>query len=221
MPTTFTVTDEADLQNAIDAIDVGGTSSAANTSYQITFAPGLTTANPLMLSSSLDAINLASGDTLDIEGNGGALDGGGAYRGLFVYSGNVTIQNLTIQNAVARGGTGAGGAGGGAGLGGGVFVASGGKATLIDTSFSGDAAVGGAGSAGAGTGVGGGIKLTGNGFGVDGTRGANGSIDGLDGSPGHGGSMGMVGGYGGDGGDGGQWWQCGRRRRKWRSWWVR
>ena len=41
MPTDFTVTDEADLQSAIDAIDVGGTSAAANTNYQITFAPGL------------------------------------------------------------------------------------------------------------------------------------------------------------------------------------
>ena len=150
MPTNFTVTDEADLQAAIDAIDVGGTSAAANTNYTITFAPGLTTANPLTLTTPLDAINLSSSDTLDIEGNGGALDGDNALRGLFIYSGNVTIHNLTIQNAVARGGEGVGGAGGGAGLGGGVFVASGGKATLINTSFSGDAAAGGSGSAGSG-----------------------------------------------------------------------
>ena len=90
----------------------------------------------MTLNSSLDAINLTSGDTLTIDGAGGALDGAGAYRGLFVYSGAVTIKNLTIQNAVARGTTGVSGGGGGAGLGGGrPFVAAAGEATLINDTF--------------------------------------------------------------------------------------
>ena len=37
------------------------------------------------------------------------LDGGGSQRGLFVYAGNVTLENLTIQNMSAVGGAGGGG----------------------------------------------------------------------------------------------------------------
>ena len=195
MPNDFTVTDETDLQNAIDAIDVGGTSAAANTNYTITFAPGLTTASPLTLTTPLDAINLSSNDTLTINGAGGALDGDKANRGLFVYSGAVTIKNLTIQNALARGGAGYGGGGGGAGLGGGVFVAAAGKATLIDVGFTDDAAVGGTSFAASGAGVGGGIGLTGNGFGVNGANG----FSGANGA----GGPGQAGGAGGHGGNGG------------------
>ena len=65
------------------------------------------------------AFNTASNVT--INGNNTILDGGGTQRGLFVFSGNVTIDNLTIQNAKARGGSGGAGlfaGGGGAGFGG-------------------------------------------------------------------------------------------------------
>ncbi len=66
--------------------------------------------------------------SLTIDGNGATLDGGavngvGGHRGLFVYSGNVTIENLTLSNMNAIGGAGVSGGGGGAGLGGGLFVA--------------------------------------------------------------------------------------------------
>ena len=67
-------------------------------------------------SADISAINLTGYDTLTINGQGAALDGAGAYRGLFAYSGATTIENLTIENAVAQGGAGGhGGGGGGAG----------------------------------------------------------------------------------------------------------
>ena len=68
------------------------------------------------------AINLTGADTLTIDGQKAILDGdnGGLFfRGLFAYSGKMTIENLTIENAVAQGGSGgegAAGGGGGAGL---------------------------------------------------------------------------------------------------------
>ncbi len=77
-------------------------------------------------SADISAINLKGLDTLTINGRGAFLDGAGAYRGLFAYSGKTTIENLTIEDAVAEGGAAAGGnggGGGGAGLGGGLFVA--------------------------------------------------------------------------------------------------
>lgn len=117
MPTSFTVTDEADLNSAIQQIDLTGSSSAANTSYTITFGAGLTGMDALQLTTDLDAINLASGDTLTINGAGAEMTGAGDQRGFFVYSGTVTINDLTIENAVATGGAGGPGGGGGAGLG--------------------------------------------------------------------------------------------------------
>ena len=143
MPTSFTVTSEADLNGAIQQIDVSGSSSAADTAYTITFGAGLTGADALQLTADLYAVNLASGDTLTIDGNGAAMNGLGDQRGFFVYSGAVTIDDLTIENAVAAGGDGGDGGGGGAGLGGGLFVASAGVVTLDAVSFEDDGAIGG------------------------------------------------------------------------------
>jgi hypothetical protein len=92
----------------------------------------------------LGALNLQNGVSVTIDGGSYALDGAGLYRGLFVYAGDVTVQNLTIQNAVATGGAGANIAGGGAGLGGGLFIASGGTVTLDDVNIT-DNAEGGSG----------------------------------------------------------------------------
>ena len=82
------------------------------------------------LTNALEAINLKAGVTLDIEGDGATLDGWNetthssySERGLFVYSGDVSINNLTIQDTNAIGGNGGTAGGGGAGLGGGLFVA--------------------------------------------------------------------------------------------------
>ena len=58
------------------------------------------------LASALEAIDLHNGVSLTIAGAAGAaLDGGGAQRGLFVYSGDVTVEYLTLQNMTAVGGS--------------------------------------------------------------------------------------------------------------------
>jgi autotransporter-associated beta strand protein len=104
-----------------------------------------------LLSQDLPAINLQPGVALTIDGNGGTLDGQGEARGLFIYSGLVTVENLTIQNGLAKGGTGGAGGeggGGGAGLGGDIFVGASGVVTLTNVQLLGGQAVGGAGGAG-------------------------------------------------------------------------
>ncbi|MDA8248129.1 MAG: Hint domain-containing protein [Rhodospirillales bacterium] len=164
--TAFTVTDQASLAAAIDAMDLSGAASAPNTSYSITIAGGAGTA--IQLTSDLPAINLASGDTLFINGGGATLHGDGHQRGLFVYAGNVAIGNLTISNTAAIGGSGGGGwegGGGGAGLGGGLFVGSGATVALAGVIFTGNAAIGGNGGFGGGYGLGGGGGMGGAGGG--------------------------------------------------------
>src|SRR4051794_30152794 len=94
--TSFTVASTDDLNAALRAIDVGGTSSAPNTAYTISFSSSFT------LTGQLYAINLAGGDRLAIEGNGDTLNGAGTYNGLFVYSGQVSISNLAINDAKAQ-----------------------------------------------------------------------------------------------------------------------
>ena len=184
VPTTFTVGSEAQLDAAIAAIDVNGADVLPDTHYTINLANGFT------LSSDPDAINLAGGDTLTINGNADTISGGGAYRGLFVYSGNVDINNLTLSGTRALGGAGGSGeygGGGGAGLGGGLFVASGGTVTLAGVSFTGDSATGGAGGAKSGSGGGGGGGL--GGAGGNGRFGGGGGVG--QGASGHG-SPGIV-----------------------------
>ena len=152
MTTNFTVTNETELNADIRAIDVSGADAAQNTNYVINII------GTIDLTTDLLAINLESGSSLTIGGTNGsggaALDGGGSQRGLFVYAGNVTVENLTIENMSAVGGAGASGGGGGAGLGGGLFVTGtsdgvgGAHVTLDDVTFSNDKATGGAGGAG-------------------------------------------------------------------------
>ena len=135
------ITDVAELNAAIEAADGEAASSGA---YEIDLAAN----TPIDLTQALEAINLKSGVTLDIVGNGATLNGQGDQRGLFVYAGVVTIENLTIEDAKAVGGDGGDGAGGGAGLGGGVFVGSNvagdaGDVTLTKVNFSTDGATAG------------------------------------------------------------------------------
>jgi hypothetical protein len=205
LQTNYVVTDEASLNQAIQALDSNGSSSMANTAYTISFDLAQADDHTLNLTSPLDAINLANGSSLTINGlDDGApitINGGGTERGLFVYSGAVSISDLTIANARALGGAGGGGGGGGgAGLGGGLFVAAGGAVTLSDVNFSGDSATGGAGGGsdahgGGGGGMGGaggaGVGLNGGGGGGLGRRanGANGAS--TAGSGGSGGSGGV------------------------------
>jgi len=169
----------------------------------------------ITLSSDLEAINLAPGVTLTIQGNGHTLSGAGKYEGFFVYQGHVDIDNLTITDAAAVGGA---GGGGGAGLGGGLFVAgvntisandttAGGDVTLSNVSFTGDSATGGAGGTGGGGGLGGSgaSGKTGGGGGIGNSAaggGGNGIVVGAPGG-GSGGSQLGSGGAGGSSGGGG------------------
>ncbi len=122
MTTTYkNVSTASQLSADIKAIDLASQADGGNgTQYRITLKNGLT----LTESTDIAAINLTGADTLTINGESDTLSGADKYRGLFVYSGYVTIENLTIENAVAKGGAGGEvGGGGGAGLGGGLFVA--------------------------------------------------------------------------------------------------
>ncbi|MEO6841913.1 MAG: NF038122 family metalloprotease, partial [Bradyrhizobium sp.] len=208
------VSSAGELSADIDKIDLANHQSGGDgTHYVITLKAGAT----LTETSELYAINLHGNDTLTIEGQGATLDGAGHGRGLFVYSGNVTINDLIIANAVATGGNGGiGGGGGGAGLGGGLFVGYdvlGGGApsdvTLNNVVFSGDSANGGNGagsiSGGFYSGGGGGDGLGGDGAGP-GAHGANltATIGGAGGGGGgggvgHGAGLGAAGGGGGGG----------------------
>ena len=170
------------LAAAITTADSATPSSS--TTYTIDIAGNIT------LSTDLPAINLHNNETLVITNDGGSiLNGDNLYRGLFVYGGDVIVNNLTLLDTAAIGGAGgagdSGGGGGGAGLGGGLFIGPTGTVTLNQVYFSGNKAVGGAG----GSVVGGGGGLYGGGGGLGGA-GGGGSIDGGDNVAGGGGGIG-------------------------------
>jgi hypothetical protein len=136
-----TVSTLVQLNAAIEAVDSAGSGAGAQ---QIDIN------STISVTSALVPINLSNGVSLTISGTAGAaLDGGGSQQGLFIYSGDVTVESLTLENMKAQGGAGSGG-GGGAGLGGGLFVAGSGdpnqavtpNVTLINVSFQNDQAVG-------------------------------------------------------------------------------
>ena len=134
---------------------------------------------------------------ITIQGNNFTIDGNGAVRGLFVYSGNVSISNLTITGTVAQGGaggTGVASGGGGAGLGGGIFIASGANVVTSNVQVLNTSAVGGAGGqVGIGAGGGGGLGGPGgSGGNVGGGSGGGGGV----GSGATGGGPGQAGGNG-------------------------
>jgi hypothetical protein len=108
MTTTIQVGNEQQLNQALATVD-----AAASGAYLIQFTADITEASELY------AINLKSGVTLTIDGQGHKLDGANQYRGLFALAGAVTIQNLTITDATAQGTDGVAGkaasGGGGAG----------------------------------------------------------------------------------------------------------
>ena len=164
-PTEITVYDEQSLATAILQIN-----NSPSGSYVINLAPE--SDDTITLSQDLPILNAGKAN-VTIEGGGATIDGRGDYRGLFVQSGNVTLDGLTIANAVAdggAGGSGIAGGGGGAGLGGGLFVGSGAIVDLSNVSFIDDSAVGGAG------GVPGGQVTDGGGGGGMGGAGADGGL---------------------------------------------
>jgi hypothetical protein len=217
---TFTVSTEAELNQAIAFLD----STLASGAYTIDFANNITEGTDggatilfdgknLSAVEDLYAFNLASNVSVTLDGDKNTLNGAGQ-NALFVYQGDVTVENLTIANAIATGGDSYYG-GGGAGLGGGLFVAgntggtgTGGNVTLVNVGFVNDSAVGGssenAGDGGGG-GLDGGIGESGGGGvgpsasgGVSFGAGGNGIILGA-----AGGGAGHAGGAGGSAGGGG------------------
>lgn len=191
----FNVANDAQLRSAISNAQNGDT---------ITITANIT------LSSNLPQVQR------NVTFNGGnfTLSGNNLYRGLYVASGTVAINNLRIDNALAKGGNGGfgkidsaaslgsgGGGGGGAGLGGALFVASGANVTVSNVTLQANQARGGNGS-----GVVKGIPLfqsrtSGGGGGLFGNGGDGGSS--LDGDPGAGGGGKGGEGRGGFGGGGG------------------
>ena len=142
--TTFTVATAAELNAAIDAIDIGGSAASPNTAYVIQITTDLS------LTSDIPAIDLAVGDTLSIQGDNAdntnlsaVIDGGGS-RGFVVNSGSVEIANLSLIAMTAPGGTGGTPGGGGA-----LYVGAGASVATSSVSFSGDSASGGTPAGGA------------------------------------------------------------------------
>jgi uncharacterized protein with beta-barrel porin domain len=184
---TFNVTNTAD----------SGAGSLRQAIFDANAAGG---SNTIDVQNGLGTITLTSGDlnalnsNITLNGNGNTLSGNNAFRGLFVYSGTVAINDLTIENAVAAGGDAGQAAGGGAGLGGALFVKDGANVTISNLVAQNNAATGGDGGAQTASGVTGG----GGGMGGDGgtvVSGTNGGGGGL----GSGATGGSNSGNGGDG----------------------
>ncbi|WP_341363506.1 hypothetical protein P8T57_14455 [Thalassospira sp. SN3W] len=184
---TFNVTNTAD----------SGAGSLRQAIFDANAAGG---SNTIDVQNGLGTITLTSGDlnalnsNITLNGNGNTLSGNNAFRGLFVYSGTVAINDLTIENAVASGGDAGQAAGGGAGLGGALFVKDGANVTISNLVAQNNAATGGDGGAQTASGVTGG----GGGMGGDGgtvVSGTNGGGGGL----GSGATGGSNSGNGGDG----------------------
>jgi len=141
--TVINVNDASGLAAAIAQVDTN-----ASAQYVINLQNSIT----LTAGSTLPAFNSTSSVT--VNGNNFTLNGGGIQRGIFVFSGNVAIDNITIQNAQALGGAGGSGSasggsgGGGLGAGGALFVASGANVTVRNVAFTANNAAGGAGAAG-------------------------------------------------------------------------
>jgi autotransporter-associated beta strand protein len=181
--TVLTVGSASDLVAAITTVD-----SNPSTSYVINVNGTIA----LSAATELPAINTASSVVIN-GGSGATLNGQDVTRGLFVYAGNVTVQNLTIANAVAVGGAGGAGqasGGGGAGIGGGLFIASGATVTLSGVHFTNNSGVGGAGGA---------VNLAFGGGGGGGLGGAGGTSSNTRASGGGGVGLGAAGGNDGNG----------------------
>ncbi|PZU50159.1 MAG: hypothetical protein DI568_03245 [Sphingomonas sp.] len=203
----FNVASDSELRDAIDNASNGDT---------ITFTSDIT------LEDNLPFLE----KNLTIIGGNHTLSGDGQYRGLYVQSGTLAVNDLTIANTYAQGGNGGngwggGGGGGGAGLGAGIFVASAAQVSLSGVHLSNNSVQGGNGGDSEGdggqyawtSGGGAGYALTGadggnaNGL-FSGGGGTGGGGDGADNDNGGNGGLGGGGGgsgqqYGGTGGLGG------------------
>lgn len=143
--TVYTVTSESALDAAIAAINSASTTDPAGTNYMILLEADLT------LTANIQAINLAAGHVLTVEGlntandlNTALIDGDGAHRGFVVNSGSVAFTNLNLQAMNAPGGSGGVPGGGGA-----LYVGAGASVSTNGVAFSGDTASGGTPAGGA------------------------------------------------------------------------
>ncbi|WP_175561896.1 autotransporter domain-containing protein [Kaistia soli] len=199
---------DSDLRNAISSSSDGDT---------ITFTANIT------LGSNLPNVT----NNVTFVGGNHTLSGANQYRGLFVQSGTVAVNDLTIADAVAQGGSGGtgwggGGGGGGAGLGGALFISKDAHVSVSNVSLQNNAAHGGAGGSSTGDGGGSYAWTSGGGGGYlpsganggnasafsSGGGGAGGGGDGYDDANGANGEFGGGGGgsgqaFGGSGGFGG------------------
>ena len=93
---------------ALDA-DIAGLDQPANlftqpAAHVIILAANISLAQPVV--AALPTLDLQSGSSLTLYGQGHTIDGGGLYAGLTQVSGGLTVDNLVIQNAVAPVGVG-------------------------------------------------------------------------------------------------------------------
>lgn len=191
-----------DLRSMLNAMNQN--LNVAPDDYAIVFAFPMT----IQLNGILPVVNNSANPVNVTIGNPGStisvtIDGNsGAYPGLFVPTGTVTIQNLAFQNTTARGGNGGNGisgGGGGMGAGGAIYApqtflnGSNPAITLINVSINNTSAVGGNG----GNSLTGGSATGNEGGGGGGGFGGHGGSVTTTGSTGGGGG----GGFGGNGGD--------------------
>jgi autotransporter-associated beta strand protein len=212
------VASEADWNTAVAAVAGAG----AGSTVSINLTSGLTLTNSL---AQLQASN--ANVTVNITGNGQAINGASSYQGIQVDGANaptVNISNLAITNTVAHGGNGqngqngffssslsygsGGGGGGGFGAGGGLFVGSGANVTITAVTFTGSSAVGGSGGNGGVAQNGASDPVNGGNGGAGGSANNSGGSGGggTGGTGGHTGAQGTVGSNAtnfGDGGGGG------------------
>ena len=105
--------DVGDLRSALNSMNQN--LNATPDDYAIVFASPMTiqlNGNLPTINNSSNPVNITIGNTsstsvVTIDGNGGA------YSGLFIPIGNVTIQNMVFQNLTAKGGNGGDGISGG------------------------------------------------------------------------------------------------------------
>ncbi len=197
--TTLTVNVNGDANIATggtfagSAGDLRGVINHINTSppdtYDIVFA---LSNNTISIGAMLPLLNVNSANTLNINGNNGGvpvtINGGGAWRGLFIRQGSVALQNMIIQNVTSVGGS---GAAGGMGAGAALMVDTA-TVTLSNVSMNSATVIGGQQQVGAGGGGGLGI----------GSTGSSSAIASLSGGAGFGGNSGGGGAVFGGGGGG-------------------
>ena len=91
--TSFTATDEGSLNTDLAALNLYGAQSAQGASDVLSLA------NSITLTSPLQAVTLATGASLSVQGGGAVVDGGGGTQPGFVFSsGHFALNNLSVSD---------------------------------------------------------------------------------------------------------------------------